>query len=372
MKKLNNKTLRLLTSCIVILSFGCSLQPDLKNSQQEMVISEMNALQQQYNLPSLSIAISIDDKIVFANAIGYADIEKNRLATVDTQYSVGSLAKPMTGIALIKLVDSNKVSLNSPVSEYVKKPDYTYSFTIKELASHIAGVPHDTPERDIAEFINTKNYFSPFEAFGVFDNHSLLFEPGTDYKYSSNGYILLSAVIEQAANMNYVDFLKSSLWTKLDMKSTEHDTSFAGRKEEATYYAEFTDSSKHVKSSSKRDRSFLFGAGGFISTPTDLVKMSKATYSENYLSTESRKLFFTPTNYKNGEMNTDKYSIGWRVGAIKLNNEDESTWLALHHGGVTDNASTAYLFVIPECKAAIAFTTNYVPDKFWRMRGKMV
>ena len=351
---------------IVMISTSVSSQPN-----EESVLNEMRLLKQQYKLPSLSLAINIDNKSVFAGAIGYADLDERKKATVDTQYSVGSLAKPMTGIALAKLVDLKKISLDSLVSQYIKLPDYTDSFTVRELASHIAGIPHDTPERDEAEFVNTKDHKSPLDAFYVFSSHPLLFNPGTEYKYSSNGYILLSGIIEQAAAMNYVDFLQSSLWSKFGMESTELDTSFAGVKHEATYYSDYNTDGKYVLSTKTRDRSFLFGGGGFISTPTDLTNMAQATYSDNYLSREAKQEIYTPTKLRNGEVNSDKYSLGWRVGTIKFSDDDKQTWTVLHHGGVTDKASTAYLFVIPECKASIAFATNYIPNKFWRMRPKM-
>jgi CubicO group peptidase (beta-lactamase class C family) len=351
---------------IIAISTSVSSEPN-----KESMLNEMQLLKQQYKLPSLSLSININNKLVFSDAVGYADINERKKATVDTQYSVGSLAKPMTGIALAKLVDLDKVSLDSLVSQYIKQPVYTDSFTVRELASHIAGIPHDTPERDEAEFVNIKDHKSPFDAFYVFSSHLLLSSPGTEYKYSSNGYILLSAIIEQAAKMNYVDFLKSSLWSKFGMESTELDTSFAGIQHEATYYSDYNTDGKYVQSTKNRDRSFLFGGGGFISTPTDLTNMAQAIYSDNYLSSQTRQAIYTPTKLRNGEVNSDKYSLGWRVGSIKLNDDDNHAWTVLHHGGVTDKASTAYLLVIPECKASIAFATNYIPNKFWRMRPKM-
>jgi serine beta-lactamase-like protein LACTB len=106
-------------------------------------------------------------------------------------------------------------------------------------------------------------------------------------------------------------------------------------------------------------------------TPSDLTNMAQATYSDNYLSIEMRQAMYTPTKLRSGEVNSDKYSLGWRVGEIGLDDDDKLKWTVLHHGGVTDKASTAYLFVVPECKASIAFTTNYIPEKFWRMRPKI-
>ena len=160
------------------------------------------------------------------------------------------------------------------------------------------------------------------------------------------------------------------MWKEFDMQRTELDTSFAGKAYEATYYAEIKSDGSYVEASRKRDRSFLFGGGGFISTPTELVKMSQATFDDNYLSRQAKQLLRTPVKLRNGEVNSEKYSLGWRVGQINLFGK-EDRWTALHHGGVTDMASTAYLLVVPECKASIAFATNYVPEKFWRMRSKI-
>ena len=366
MKHYKNLTKRLGTLLLTIASFGSWAGESLKVE----VVEEMETLKSQYSLPSLSVAIGHGKKIVFAEAIGLADVDTKKKADPDTQYSVGSLAKPMTGIALAKLTDSNSINLQATVSEYVDKPSYTDSFTVEELAAHIAGVPHNTPERDVAEFIEVKDHASPFDAFYVFDSHPLLFSPGSDYKYSSNGYILLSAVIERAAKQNYVDFLKNSIWKTFGMMQTELDTSFAGKENEAIYYAHLAANGSYERAVAKRDRSFLFGGGGFISTPTDLVKMSQATYDDNFLSSKAKQMLYTPVKLRSGEINSDKYSLGWRVGQISLFDKEE-TWTALHHGGVTDKAATSYLLVIPECKASIAFATNYIPEKFWRMRGRM-
>ncbi|MBB6523824.1 serine hydrolase domain-containing protein [Pseudoteredinibacter isoporae] len=340
-----------------------------KNTNEEHTMNMMTQVVKDYHLPSFSVAIGIGDNVVFAEAVGYADIENNRFANIETQYSVGSLAKPMTGLALAKLVDSGKVHLDDKVSKYLSNPAYTNLFTVKELASHIAGVPHDTKERDVAEFDAPRNHESPFDAFHVFESHPLLFAPGTDYKYSSNGYILLSAVIQQSAGMSYVEYLKESLWSPFNMSHTEHDTSLAGKEHEASYYAERRNDGTYTRATAQRDRSFLFGGGGFLSTPSDLVKMAQASYDNNYLANTSRKALFEPAKLRSGEANPGKYSLGWRVGKIKLDEANKGSWTALHHGGVTDKASTAYLLVIPECQASIAFASNYVPDKFWKIRG---
>jgi len=338
---------------------------------REMVLQAMQALRDNYKLPSLSLAVAVGDEIVFAEAIGYKELKSRRKASAATQYSIGSIAKPMTAIALARLVDLGRVDLDAPASDYVDTPAFTRQFTVRQLASHTAGVPHDTAEREVAEFASIQDHESPFDAFPVFSSHPLLFEPGTGFAYSSNGYILLSAIIERAAEMNYVDFLDSSVWSGLGMISTELDTSFAGKQHEATYYAAMSADNDHVQSESHRDRSFLFGGGGFISTPSDLVRLAQAIYRADFLSDKLNQEMHTPTRLTNGEENPERYSLGWRVGQIQFGNDEEQKWAVLHHGGVTDNAATSFLLVVPECKASIAFATNYVPEKFWQMRPKM-
>ncbi|WP_238152017.1 serine hydrolase [Microbulbifer sp. A4B17] len=254
-----------------------------KEAKHASVLQVMEDVKEEYGLPSLSVAVGIKNEVVFSEANGLADIGQNRPANSHTQYSIGSLAKPMTGLAIARLVDSGKVTIQAPVSTYVEKAEYTALFSVAELAAHIAGVPHDTPERDLAEFTNVRDHKSPLDAFYVFDTHSLLFESGTEYHYSSNGYILLSAVVKKASGHAYVEYLRSDLWDKLDMSATELDTSAAGKENEASYFTTRNDNGLYMRSTTKRDRSFLFGGGGFISTPTDLVKMARSTYGIGYL-----------------------------------------------------------------------------------------
>ena len=74
-------------------------------------------------MPSLSVSVGLEDKVVFAKAIGFSDVESRRKANQKSQYSVGSLAKPMTGIALAKLVDAGKIELEASVNTYLKSPE---------------------------------------------------------------------------------------------------------------------------------------------------------------------------------------------------------------------------------------------------------
>lgn len=331
---------------------------------------EINQIYQAFNLPSLSVAIAINNKVRYQKAVGFADVASAKPATRNTQYSVGSVAKPITGLALMRLVQEGKVVLTDNLAKHDTDLATRFSqITLQQLASHTAGIKHNTPERDVLEYELVQDHKSPLEAYVTFKDHDLLFAPGKGFKYSSNGYILLSGIIESIADENFHGFVRKQVFRPLNMTGTRLDNSVNSDADEASYYESWQQEGGYTLSTTQRDRSFLFGAGGYMSTPTDLVRMASAMFDENYLRTDLVEQMLTPVRLASGEENEQTYAIGWRVGDIALN-EEQSTRVA-HHGGVTDKAATAYILVVPEKKAAVAFATNMVPPKFWQIRGKV-
>jgi CubicO group peptidase (beta-lactamase class C family) len=357
-------TLRSLALFIFFISsFANALQFD-----SERIETELSKLKQQYKLPSLSLAIGYENEIVFAEAVGFADIANAKLATPKTQYSVASVAKPMTGILMAKLSDEGVLDLNSPASKYLEKPDFNASFSLVELASHLSGIPHDTPLRQSAELNANKQFGSPKDAFYIFDALKLLFSPGTQFGYSSNGYILLSGVIESAEGKPFIEIISSKLWQVFGALQTELDD---GKKpNEATYYRRYISDDDYEYDDIDRNRSFLFGAGGFLSTPSDLIKIAQATYDKSYLSQQSKERLFTPTRLRDGTINAQNYALGWHIGELG-SNDANGEYLTAEHSGLMLGAATAYLFVVPQCKASIAFATNTVPEKYWQLNRKV-
>jgi serine beta-lactamase-like protein LACTB len=330
----------------------------------------MSDLAEAYQLPSLSLAIGEGDALAFAEAVGYADIEKQERATPETLYAVASLAKPMTAIGLLRLADAGRVDLDAPVSRYLDSPAYVGRFSARELASHLVGIPHETPERQVVEFVEPRDHRSPFEALKVFERHELLFEPGTDFEYSSNGYILLSALIERVSQQPLEVFFAREVWAPLGMTATELDRAAAsGKFPQASYYTRSENDGGQWEIVPSRDRTFLFGAGGFRATPTDMVRLARASYSEPFLSASLRGALREPTPLRSGKENPGDYSMGWYVDTIPLRSGAE--WVVLKHAGLMEGAAMAYLLVVPECRQSLAFATNTVPTDFWRLYPAM-
>lgn len=346
-----------------------SLVADRLDILNQKTKTQMEDYRDTYKLPSLSLSIAIEGEIVFEHAVGFADIDSKKKATTSTQYSVGSIAKPMTSIALGKLMDTGKIMLDADIHQYLPNyPELPHKLTIKQLASHTGGIGRPWDARNRREYVDTKDHKSPSESLDLFENNALEFKPGDSFAYTSSGYILLSAAIESAAGQNYIDTMQQSVWSPLGMANTEHDTSFAG-KHEATYYESVNDKGRYIMSTTKRDRSYLFGGGGFISTPTDLVKMAQAFYQPDFLSSQTKEALFTSVKLANGEDNEQHYGLGWRMINIPTLNINGEVPKLAHHGGVTDKAATAFLLLMPEYEAAIAYAININARQAYPMRS---
>ncbi|HAC06395.1 MAG TPA: hypothetical protein DCF71_11105, partial [Gemmatimonadetes bacterium] len=149
-------------------------------------------------IPGLSVAVGVDGGVVWSEGMGLASLEHGVPVTPLTRFRTGSTAKPMTAAALAVLYERGLVDLDAEVGEYVTRwPEQHRPITIRQLAGHLSGIRHYDPEG--LEFFNSVRYTNLLDALEIFDRDALLFEPGTRYSYSTYGYNLLGAALQQAA-----------------------------------------------------------------------------------------------------------------------------------------------------------------------------
>lgn len=330
----------------------------------------LNTWQQSFNLPSLVIAVSIEGQTVFNQAVGLADIESGRAATTRTPYSVGSIAKSMTSLAMARLVEQNKLALHAPIEQYGSYQNDWQALTSYQLASHTAGIVHYNKARVEREFESVRDHWLPQHAFDVFADEPLAFKAGSGFQYSSSGYILLSDVLAKAANTPYLQLMRQEVFAPLKMQHTLFDSSLANSGKEAVYYAPVKlnepDNKARQRDTAKRDRSFLFGGGGYQSTASDLVNMAWYMTQDDYLTDATRALLTTPVTLPDGKANPQNYGLGWRIHDMDVSQyipgKAQQIIKGVHHGGTTANAANAYVLSFPEFGASIAYTTNSIPS----------
>ena len=138
-------------------------------------------------IPGLSIALSYQGR-QWSAGFGLADVEQHVPVTPETVFRFASISKPITAVAVMKLVESGQIDLDAPVNRYLPHyPRKRWPVTCKNLLTHQAGIRHYRGH----ELESTRHYTALPDTLAIFQNDPLEFEPASKYLYSTYGFNLL-------------------------------------------------------------------------------------------------------------------------------------------------------------------------------------
>jgi CubicO group peptidase (beta-lactamase class C family) len=178
-------------------------------------------LRRTAKLPGLSVAVMQRGRVVFAEGFGHADVGRRLPVTPGTQFRTASVAKVITATAVARLVESGQLDLDAPVRRYVPSfpdtgGDTGGRITPRQLAGHLSGLPHYSD----GDRVEDRVYASVADALSVFAHLPPAAPPGARYRYSTHGYTLLSAAVEGAAGVPFLEYLARSVLQPLGMRAT--------------------------------------------------------------------------------------------------------------------------------------------------------
>jgi CubicO group peptidase (beta-lactamase class C family) len=177
------------------------------------------------HLPGLAYGLIVDGKLLYKNNFGYTDIEKKIPVTSSSLFRIASMSKSFAAMAILKLRDEGRLSLDDPAYLYVpelKKLKYPTAdapvITIRHLLTHGAGFPEDNPwgdrqladnDKDLTDFLNKQVSFSN--------------APGISYEYSNLGFALIGKIITKVSGKRYQDYIRDNIWIPLGMRTTTYE-----------------------------------------------------------------------------------------------------------------------------------------------------
>jgi CubicO group peptidase (beta-lactamase class C family) len=342
--------------------------PFSAHPQSKAALALLTGHQSKINAPAISAAVAIDGEIVWAGANGWANIEAQIPATTDTQFRIGSSSKAVTATLLARMVQDGRISLDEPISTYYRQlPNVEWQkITPRHLASHTSGLPDYIDNYgDIWGFYYLfkldKRYTSVRESLEVFDDNALLFEPGSQYHYTSFNTVLQSAVLEAAAGEAFLTTMRKEIFNPLGMNATGAEYELPEQNHLAGFYWNQDGQYPAFREWKKVDLSHRLAGGGFISTPSDLVKLGSAWLDDSFITPETRAHFWQPQQLADGSIDKANYALGWRWA----NYEDaEGKIHNANHGGVS-RGSQSWLMVIPERNMVVAVMINSNVENFW-------
>ena len=315
----------------------------------------LKSLYDNAQIPSISAAVGVNGDLVWAGTIGYTDLKNKILADTSSLYRIGSISKSITASALMRLNEQRVIDLNSSFNSYVKdfstKP---LEFTIKQLASHQAGIRHYHQGIDFYfETFSDVEYQNTRQAAAIVENDDLLFTPGTHFNYSTYGYTLLSLAMESVSKKSFEEIMNKEVFSSIEMTSTFFDKINDFKTEKVIPYLAIETT---LLKAPQVNLSYKYAGGGYVSTPSDLVKFGNALLGNKFLSSSSKDILWTPVLFDNGEMNPENYGLGFRVDQDKLGRY-------IHHGGKSVGGY-AYFVIYPKLEIVVAFVTNVTPMGF--------
>jgi len=308
---------------IAVAAIACSTSESIveigspEDSSPEAVRSFLDSVVQQDGAPpSISVAVVVGGAVVLAEAVGQADIKEKVAATPETSYRVYSISKGITAVGVMQLVEQGKLHLGDDIRDSVPGfPQQSMPISIEQLLTHTSGIRHY--KKNAGEISSRVEYASLTDSLEVFKDDPLEFEPGTDYKYTSFGFNLLTGAIEHGAGLGFGEYLDARVFGPAGMTSSHLDVS--GRSD-PKMAAAYSPGKRPVQVPNVSGR---YGSSGVVSTPTDLVRLFVALDDGQLLRPETLERMYAVAHPELSE----QQAFGWRV------TENEGRRLVYASGG---------------------------------------
>ena len=331
---------------------------DADTGLQAALASILAEAREEVGAPSFSAAIARNGELIWAGTNGFSNIESRTAAAPADLYRLGSATKPLTTILLGRMIDAGIIDPSTKVDEIAPDlPDQFRDVTIRQLASHTAGVRHYTqiptwiPGRN--ESITSAHYSSVKAGLELFIDDELLFEPGEEFNYSTFGFSVLGHAMEQASGLDFGTLLSQFVTAPLGVDLRLDDLTVDMPDRASTY---MTGKGKW-NAAYPSDPSYKWAGGGIVARPQDLVMIGQALLTDEFLNPATREALWTPVALQGSDTNPQNYGLGWRIDTSTGTLGEDRPVQLIHHGG-TQMGGVAFWAIYPELGISVAVISN--------------
>ncbi|QKS72649.1 serine hydrolase [Paenalkalicoccus suaedae] len=254
------------------------LEPGISDASRGKLVDAFLTNLARQNKFSGSLAVQKQGQKIVSNGYGMANVGAGIRNTADTPFAIASITKGFTGIAMMQLQADGKLMLSDFLSDYVPNAPFADRIRLSHLLTHTAGYP--------------------WEPQSV---RALLYEPGTDQRYSNIGYQLLGEVIEAASGMSYGEYVTEKIMKPAGMTRAGFDINTLSARERANGYA-FVNGSYAPRN---RDFAARGASGSLYASAEDLLKLDTAMKNNRLLTTWAYNHMLT--------RHAGSWGYGWQV-----------------------------------------------------------
>lgn len=292
-------------------------------------------------VPSASVAIVRDGKIVFAKA--YGDQGPDMKATsADAKYPIASISKQFTAAAILLLADEGKLSLDNHVDKFVPGITGGDRITIRQLLSHTAGLQDYWPQD--YSFAAMEKPTTPQAIADRWAKKPLDFEPGAAWQYSNTGYVVAGMIVEKASGTSLLAYLDKKIFKPLGMHPLDQDHAIGKGFPLPTHRFALGP----VRPAKPAADNWLWAAGELAMSASDLAKWDIARMNRTVLTPADWATQETEIKLNDGK--STHYGLGVFVG-------DRAGDKYVEHGGEAVGFLSSN-YVLPDKKFAVVALVN--------------
>lgn len=313
---------------------------------------ELESFIRARKVPGGALAVVKDRRLVYARGYGLADRERREMVWPTSLFRIASISKPITAVAVLKLVGEGKLSLDARVWELLdlatrvpggKKADERWRrITIRQLLQHTGGWDRDESfdpmfrARVIAKELGIASPPGPRDVIRYMLGQPLDFDPGTRHAYSNFGYCVLGRVIEKITGVSYEKFVQRSVLAPIGITRMRIGHSLAGERtdDEVRYYTPDDEIAESVFEKKSGKVPWPYGGfcletmdahGGWIASAVDLARFAAALDDPQLsplLKPETIRAMYVPpeppvSRNDDGSLKDVYYGCGWFVRRVR-------------------------------------------------------
>jgi D-alanyl-D-alanine carboxypeptidase len=272
-----NKTRFCLLLCLLLGSLGNAFSQNKDFTKLNQYLDSLES----YDRFMGTVLLAHQGKPVFERSVGFSDLEKGQRANPHTHYRIGSITKMYTAVLVFQAIESGKLSLDTPLSDFYPQIPNASKITVSMMLQHRSGIFNFTDRLDY-DFFRSKP-LTEAQILEMIIAAGSVFEPDTKAAYSNSNFVLLTFILEKIEGQSYSSLLDSRILKPLGLKDTYVFEPIDPAKNEARSYLY----QGGWKVDRDADPSVPSGAGNLTSNAQDLDVFIRGLFAGQLISTQS-------------------------------------------------------------------------------------
>jgi len=263
---------------------------------------------ERQRIPGAAVAIVQNGAVVSARGYGLANVEHDVPVTRTTLFQSGSVGKQFTAAAVMLQVEAGRLDLDASLRRYFPAaPERWAAITPRHLLTHTSGLPNYTNG-----LIDFRRDYTEADLLAMAYDLALEFEPGSQWRYSNTGYIVLGALIRAVSGRFYGDVLRDEVFAPLGMRTARVISEADIVPHRADGYRLDDDALRHHEWVAPSLNTTADGS--LYVSLDDLIAWAHALRTNAVLRPESWSAIYTPVRLTNGRR--VPYGFGWEVDRV--------------------------------------------------------